>query len=222
MTDRLTAGLNPDDRQRLLYLTKREIRTTIYDRDAISAALASIDSLTAEVARLKEELKLWKPMTAEEAEKALDEAEAIPISDEEIADIMEKVRDPAFRPSEPEHVKLAAKVRQLQSQLAAVTETENFQRGLAVKAIVRIGALEEELAGKERERGEANAELNQWLQRSADKSEQKDEIVAWAQATLTALNVGDVARESPLHKKLRQVMREYREAIAPAAEGGAK
>ena len=39
-------------------------------------------------------------------------------------------------------------------QLAAVTDTENFQRGLAIKAIGRIGELEQQLADKERECGE--------------------------------------------------------------------
>ena len=37
-------------------------------------------------------------------------------------------------------------------QLAAVTDTENFQRGLAIKAIVRIGELEEQLAAVTAER----------------------------------------------------------------------
>jgi hypothetical protein len=36
------------------------------------------------------------------------------------------------------------------------------------------------------------------------------EVAQWAQATLTALNVGDVAKESPLHLKLREVMIAYR------------
>lgn len=31
-------------------------------------------------------------------------------------------------------------------------------------------------------------------------------VAQWAQAVLTALNVGDVAKESLLHKKLREVM----------------
>lgn len=35
-------------------------------------------------------------------------------------------------------------------------------------------------------------------------------VYGWAQATLTALNVGDVVKESPLHLKLREVMIAYR------------
>lgn len=65
------------------------------------------------------ELMLWKPMTPEEAEAAYDAAEAIPISDEEIEGIVSRVTDPTYRPSEPEHVKLAAKITQLQQELAA-------------------------------------------------------------------------------------------------------
>lgn len=38
------------------------------------------------------------------------------------------------------------------------------------------------------------------------------EVMHWAQATLTALNVGDVKSGSPLHLKLREVMIAYRAA----------
>jgi hypothetical protein len=38
-----------------------------------------------------------------------------------------------------------------------------------------------------------------------------EEIAHWAQATLTALNVGNVESESRLHKKLREVLIAYRE-----------
>jgi hypothetical protein len=43
------------------------------------------------------------------------------------------------------------------------------------------------------------------------RTEQLEEIMHWAQATLTALNVGSVVSESPLHKKLREVLIAYRE-----------
>lgn len=39
------------------------------------------------------------------------------------------------------------------------------------------------------------------------------EVVAWAQAVLTALNVGDVKSDSKLHLKLREVMIAYRASI---------
>lgn len=41
--------------------------------------------------------------------------------------------------------------------------------------------------------------------------ERLEEVMHWAQAVLTALNVGDVSRESAIHKKLREVMIAYRE-----------
>lgn len=37
-----------------------------------------------------------------------------------------------------------------------------------------------------------------------------EEVASWAQATLTALNTGDVKSGSLLHIKLREVMIEYR------------
>lgn len=36
------------------------------------------------------------------------------------------------------------------------------------------------------------------------------EVIRWTQAVLTALNAGDVQKESLLHKKLREVMIAYR------------
>lgn len=66
-----------------------------------------------EIERLKSELAMWKPLSPAEAEAALEAAVAIPISDERINAIIERVTDPAYRPSEPEHVMLAAKVKQL-------------------------------------------------------------------------------------------------------------
>lgn len=44
------------------------------------------------------------------------------------------------------------------------------------------------------------------------------EIISWAQATLTALNTGDVKSGSPLHLKLREVMVENRDEVREALE----
>ena len=38
------------------------------------------------------------------------------------------------------------------------------------------------------------------------------EVARWAQAVLTAWNIGPLPQESPLHKKLREVMINYRRA----------
>jgi TnpA family transposase len=88
------------------------------DRDEDQIVEAAISERLA----LIKELKLWKPMTNEEAERALDEAAGIPISDEEINQLVERVTDPAYRPSEPEHVLLAAKVRQQRDAIQAALE----------------------------------------------------------------------------------------------------
>lgn len=50
---------------------------------------------------------------------------------------------------------------------------------------------------------------------SAKQSEQETELAGWLQAVLTALNVGAIASESPLHKKIREVMIAYRQQKAP-------
>lgn len=41
-----------------------------------------------------------------------------------------------------------------------------------------------------------------------------EEVAHWAQAVLTSLNCGDVAKESKLHLKLREVMIDYRDKLA--------
>ena len=66
---------------------------------------------------LESELAIWKPLTPEEAEKAISEAEAVPISREQIERIMAKVRDPASRPPESEAVTMAAKIKQQSAEL---------------------------------------------------------------------------------------------------------
>lgn len=73
--------------------------------------------VAATIAALESELKMWKPMTPEEAEAAYEAAESVPISDDEINAIVSKVTDPLYRPSEPEHVLMAARIRQLESQV---------------------------------------------------------------------------------------------------------
>lgn len=83
----------------------------------------SYAELEAERDRLQAELKMWKPMTTEEAEAALEAAVPVPISDEEIAGIVERVTDPAYRPPESEYVLMAAKIRQQQQELDRLRAT---------------------------------------------------------------------------------------------------
>ena len=78
------------------------------------------DQLKAEVERLAEELKLWKPLTQEEAERALEEAEAVPMTEAEIAEIVKRATDPAERVTNSEQAQLAAKVKQLRLRIAVL------------------------------------------------------------------------------------------------------
>ena len=59
----------------------------------------------------------------------------------------------------------------------------------------------------------ANAyhEQAQTIEELTAKVERLDKVAQWAQAILTALNCRDVCKESLIHKKLRQIMIEYRE-----------
>lgn len=57
-------------------------------------------------------------------------------------------------------------------------------------------------------------ELSQVTTAKTAKELALEDVASWAQAMLTALNVGDVKSESPLHLKLREVMINYRSKTA--------
>jgi hypothetical protein len=99
----------------------------------VDAVLKSHAPLSAEerseLERLRAEIKLWRPMTAEEAEAELDAIEAEPLDEAEIERIVAQVTDPTYRPTEPQHVLMAAKIRQLTAQLAAVAKERDGLRG---------------------------------------------------------------------------------------------
>lgn len=59
---------------------------------------------------LKSELRLWKPMTPEEAEEMLAEVEAEPASEEEINRILKNVLDPANRMNNREECQVRQKI----------------------------------------------------------------------------------------------------------------
>lgn len=77
-------------------------------------------ALRAENERLKAELSLWKPLSPDEAERALDEAEAVPMSDDAIAEIVKRATDPAEIVTNNEQAQLAIRVRTLEADLAAL------------------------------------------------------------------------------------------------------
>lgn len=76
--------------------------------------LAFFKRAAAEIERLTAELYLWRPLTTEEAEKELSEAEAVPFSEERIQEILRRATDPAERIPNSEQAQLVAR-------LAAVT-----------------------------------------------------------------------------------------------------
>lgn len=80
------------------------------------AAIRRAHAAEAELVRLREELKLWRPLTPEEAQAAYDETEASPLSEEQIERIMAKALDPAYCLSNPERVALDVRVRQLEKE----------------------------------------------------------------------------------------------------------
>jgi hypothetical protein len=90
-------------------------------KDGVSVRIADLE---AEVRRLTNELALWKPMTPEEAEKAYDEAEAVPMAPGEAEAIVEKmmasINDPLYRPTEPEYVQLVVEIRRLRKENAGL------------------------------------------------------------------------------------------------------
>jgi hypothetical protein len=102
----------------------------ISPREARANARLFAESRTAmpllihECRRLTDELSLWKPMTPEEAEKAYDEAEAVPMAPGEAEAIVEKmmasINDPLYRPTEPEYVQLVVEIRRLRKENAGL------------------------------------------------------------------------------------------------------
>jgi hypothetical protein len=60
-------------------------------------------------------------------------------------------------------------------------------------------------------------ELSQFTKAKTKRELALEEVMHWAQATLTCLNVGDVKSGSPLHLKLREVMIAYRDKMGEAA-----
>jgi hypothetical protein len=101
---------------------ERTFEFIAHARTDIPHLLAHAAALAGENAALRDELKLWKPMTPEEAEAAYAEAEAVPFSDERIAEIVTKVTDPTYRPTEPERVQMAVKVSKLTGEVERLRE----------------------------------------------------------------------------------------------------
>ena len=64
----------------------------------------------------------------------------------------------------------------------------------------------------------ADQSLVDYVRELQGKVERLEIVAGWAQAVLNALNTGDIASGSPLHRKLREIMIQYREAAEAAGE----
>lgn len=107
-----------------------KLRASFFQKKTIAVFLAMemeyTDRLEKENERLQAELDQWRPLTPEEAEKALEEAKAEPLSEEHIQSILAKALDPAYLPTNFEQMHLGAKVEALQEEnerLRSVEET---------------------------------------------------------------------------------------------------
>ena len=87
---------------------------------------------------------------------------------------------------------------------------EIFSRGQAITLAkdkpYTLGEIAEDTLTRQREFSEAKG----YLQALEDERKRVASVVQIAQGVLTALNVGNVASESPLHLKLRETMIAYR------------
>ncbi len=108
----------------------RRDTSTVFQTNEISRLI----DIAEEANALRDELKLWKPMTPEEADKAFDEAEAVPISDEEVAVIVARVTDPAYCPTEPERVQMAVKIKRQEEEIARLREENARLKSLLLRA----------------------------------------------------------------------------------------
>jgi hypothetical protein len=99
------------------------------------------DAARAEIAELRAELDLWRPLTPEEAERAYAEAEAVPMSEGRIQEILRKAMDPAERLPNNEQVQLTAEVRRLRDALHASHEEAKLLGGLWDKERAELSRL---------------------------------------------------------------------------------
>ena len=73
--------------------------------------------LEAKVEALQLELDKWKPLTPEEAQRAYDEAEAAPISERRMQEILKAALDPATSIPNNEAAQMAVEIKRLKAQI---------------------------------------------------------------------------------------------------------
>ena len=83
----------------------------------VQKILADLVAARSEVARLRTELDKWRPLTPAEAEAALDAAEAVPLSEDRIREMVAFATDPANTLPNSDQAQLAATVARLRAEL---------------------------------------------------------------------------------------------------------
>ena len=94
-------------------------------------------------------------------------------------------------------------------------------RNANAKNLTLAAALQELNGENDALKSERDAAKKQLAVREVERK-RLAEVYHWAQALLTALNTGDVQKESLIHKKLRQALIEYRAALSPSAANDLK
>ena len=110
-----TAAAEAEAKQALAHIRKLETNDT-ENQAAFERVQTRIRDLEGELERLRGELKLWKPLTREEAEAALDAAKGMPMSEERINEIVAFVTDPANTLDNSQQAQLVAEIERLRGE----------------------------------------------------------------------------------------------------------
>lgn len=128
----------------------------------IAEAVAERD---AEIARLRAELALWKPMTPAEAQAAYDKAEAAPWSEEETQRVLDRVLDPAESLNNLEEAQLHVVVKRLRARVGELEDI--WYRGLHISALeTSVAALRAALAERDAVIAELVGVCKRWVAES--------------------------------------------------------
>lgn len=109
---------------------------SLHNSGCVQALADYTVTLRAEAERLRKELKLWKPLTPQEAEAALVEFEnEPPLSEEDAKRIVERVTDPAYTMPNPERVQLSLDNQRLRQHIADLEAKAATARDEALREV---------------------------------------------------------------------------------------
>lgn len=92
-----------------------------------------VAELLAEVDALKEELAMWRPLTPDEAAKAFAEAEAVPLSEDRIKEILARATDPAEQIPNSEQAQLVVALGKATAERDRLRAAESEARKKALE-----------------------------------------------------------------------------------------